>query len=84
MKTFRSRRKWCWLFLASLLLIHGVKTNVRNNDWESEYSIFMAGLRVNQRNAKLYNNVGHALESQGNYEEALYYFQKAVRFVLEL
>jgi Tfp pilus assembly protein PilF len=38
----------------------------------------MAGLRVNQRNAKLYNNVGHALESQGNYKEALFYFQKAV------
>ncbi|CAL8141337.1 unnamed protein product [Orchesella dallaii] len=74
----KSRRKWCWLFLASLLLIHGTKTHIRNDDWESEYSIFMAGLRVNVRNAKLYNNVGHALESQGNYDEALYYFQKAV------
>ncbi|ODN00207.1 hypothetical protein Ocin01_06473 [Orchesella cincta] len=74
----KCRRKWCWLFLASLLLIHGTKTHIRNYDWESEYSIFMAGLRVNLRNAKLYNNVGHALESQGNYDEALYYFQKAV------
>lgn len=74
----RERRKWCWLFLASLLLIHGAKTHVRNFEWESEYSIFMAGLKVNQRNAKLFNNVGHALESQGKYKEALYYFQKAV------
>ncbi|GFT99637.1 protein O-mannosyl-transferase Tmtc3 [Nephila pilipes] len=39
----------------------------------------MAGLRVNQRNAKLYNNVGHSLESQGRYLEALKYFQDAIR-----
>lgn len=45
---------------------------------ESEYTIFMAGLRVNQRNAKLFNNVGHALESQGKFEIALDYFKKAV------
>ncbi|CAG7727509.1 unnamed protein product [Allacma fusca] len=72
------RRKWCWLFLAGLLLIHGTKTRVRNVDWESEYSIFMAGLKVNDRNAKLFNNVGHALESHEKYKEALHYFQKAV------
>ena len=69
------------MFLAGLLFIHGAKTHVRNFDWESEYSIFMAGLKVNQRNAKLFNNVGHALEGQGNYNEALYYFQKAVKYV---
>lgn len=39
----------------------------------------MAGLRVNQQNAKLFNNVGHALESQGRYLEALQFFNKAVR-----
>ncbi|GBM91445.1 Transmembrane and TPR repeat-containing protein CG4050, partial [Araneus ventricosus] len=46
---------------------------------QNEYTIFMAGLRVNQRNAKLYNNVGHSLESQGRYLEALKYFQDAIR-----
>lgn len=35
-------------------------------------------LQVNQRNAKLFNNVGHALESQGRFAEALRYFQAAV------
>jgi Tfp pilus assembly protein PilF len=39
----------------------------------------MAGLKVNQRNAKLFNNVGHALESQGRFQEALQFFQKAIR-----
>lgn len=65
--------------LGVLLFVHGCKTYTRNFDWESEYSIFMAGLRVNQRNAKLFNNVGHALESQGRFEEALQFFHKAVR-----
>nr|XP_053643885.1 protein O-mannosyl-transferase Tmtc3-like [Cherax quadricarinatus] len=35
-------------------------------------------VQVNQRNAKLFNNVGHALESQGRFAEALKYFQAAV------
>ncbi|KAH8279438.1 hypothetical protein KR026_009582 [Drosophila bipectinata] len=65
--------------LAVLLLSHGLKTHQRNWDWQTEYSLFMSGVHVNQRNAKLYNNVGHALENDGRFEEALLYFQQAVR-----
>ena len=61
-----------------LILVHAVKTYIRNFDWKDEYSVFMSGLRVNQRNAKLFNNVGHALENQERFQEALKYFQKAV------
>ncbi|XP_066909722.1 protein O-mannosyl-transferase Tmtc3 [Halyomorpha halys] len=71
-------RKLSWIGLTILLFFHGVKTYRRNWDWETEYSLFMAGLRVNQRNAKLFNNVGHALESQGKFHEALQFFNKAV------
>ncbi|XP_074026010.1 protein O-mannosyl-transferase Tmtc3 isoform X2 [Leptinotarsa decemlineata] len=67
-----------YLFLCLLLLCHGSKTYLRNWDWENEYTIFMSGLRVNQKNAKLFNNVGHALESQGNFQEALKFFKTAV------
>jgi len=65
--------------LAILLLTHALKTHQRNLDWRTEYSLFMSGVHVNQRNAKLYNNVGHALENEGKFEEALLYFQQAVR-----
>lgn len=64
--------------MAALLMVHATKTYARNYDWQDEYSVFMSGLKVNQRNAKLFNNVGHALENQGRFEEALKYFQKAV------
>ncbi|RZF38686.1 hypothetical protein LSTR_LSTR003492 [Laodelphax striatellus] len=70
--------KLAWLGLMVVLLSHSCKTWLRNTEWESEYSIFMAGLKVNQRNAKLFNNVGHALEVQGRFQEALLYFNKAV------
>ncbi|XP_046394018.1 protein O-mannosyl-transferase Tmtc3 [Ischnura elegans] len=72
-------RKVAWLGISLLLIVHGSKTYLRNLDWESEYTIFMSGLKVNQRNAKLFNNVGHALEKEGRFPEALEYFQKAVR-----
>lgn len=74
----RKCKKLAYFCLLLLLLSHGCKTYLRNYDWENEYTIFMSGLKVNQRNAKLFNNVGHALESQGNFEDALKFFQTAV------
>lgn len=71
-------KKMATAALLVLLASHASKTYLRNWDWETEYSIFMSGLRVNQKNAKLFNNVGHALESQGKFTEALIYFQTAV------
>lgn len=76
--TQRVNGKICWLFMAILLGAYAAKTYHRNLDWANEYSIFMSGLQVNQRNAKLYNNVGHALEGENRYEEALTYFLAAV------
>ena len=35
--------------------------------------------QVNPGNAKLFNNVGHALEGTGRHEAALEYFYRAVR-----
>lgn len=64
--------------LILLLLTHSLKTHKRNKDWQTEYSLFMSGLHVNERNAKLFNNVGHALENEQRYTEALQYFEQAV------
>ncbi|XP_029697225.1 protein O-mannosyl-transferase TMTC3 isoform X2 [Takifugu rubripes] len=68
-----------WLILGVLLTTHAVKTFNRNWDWESEYTLFTSALKVNKNNAKLWNNVGHALEGQNNYGEALQYFLQATR-----
>ena len=65
--------------LLATLLVHAGKTVTRNADWRDEYSLFTSGLKVNSGNAKLFNNVGHALQSQGKYSEALEYFNQAVR-----
>ena len=63
-----------------LLTIHIVKfTFIRNADWRDEESIFLSGLKVNSRNAKLYNNVGHALESQKKFSDALVLFKEAAK-----
>ncbi|XP_023344917.1 transmembrane and TPR repeat-containing protein CG4050 [Eurytemora carolleeae] len=44
----------------------------------NEESIFLSGLTVNKNNAKLFNNVGHALESQKRHNESLILFHQAV------
>ncbi|KAG8439538.1 hypothetical protein GDO86_005660 [Hymenochirus boettgeri] len=70
-------KKLSWIFLALVLFTHAIKTFNRNWDWESEYTLFMSALKVNKNNAKLWNNVGHALENEKNYARALRFFKKA-------
>lgn len=77
--SFNRCKKLVLVLLVTLLAAHTTKTFVRNYDWLDEYSIFMSGLKVNERNAKLFNNVGHALESQGRFKEALNFFNMAVQ-----
>ncbi|XP_036347215.1 protein O-mannosyl-transferase Tmtc3 [Rhagoletis pomonella] len=72
-------RRLMQLSLSLLLLTHALKTHHRNMDWRTEYTLFMSGVHVNSRNAKLFNNVGHALENEQRYAEALLYFQQAVQ-----
>ncbi|MCI4380373.1 hypothetical protein PGIGA_G00239090 [Pangasianodon gigas] len=72
-------KKVSWLFMGILLMTHAVKTFYRTWDWESEYTLFTSALKVNKNNAKLWNNVGHALENQNDYERALRYFLQATR-----
>jgi len=72
-------RNILWAAAGLLLLTHSLKTISRNADWRNEESIFLSGLKVNSRNAKLYNNVGHALESQKRFSEALVLFKEAAK-----
>ncbi|GFQ73481.1 protein O-mannosyl-transferase Tmtc3 [Trichonephila clavata] len=74
----RRRPVLVWSCLLFLICIHTSKTVRRNADWQNEHSLFLSGLKVNQRNAKLYNNVGHCLETQGKFSEALSYFNTAI------
>lgn len=66
------------ILLVIFVLCHAGKSVQRNFDWKSELTIFKSGLKVNLHNAKLFNNIGHALEQEGVYGDALRYFRKAV------
>lgn len=70
-------KKLSWVCLSLVIFTHALKTLHRNWDWESEYTLFMSALKVNKNNAKLWNNVGHALENEKNFERALKYFLQA-------
>ncbi|XP_070581695.1 protein O-mannosyl-transferase TMTC3-like [Ptychodera flava] len=70
-------KKLVYVGLAFLILLHSAKTYKRNFDWESENTIFSAAVRVVKTNAKCWNNVGHSLENQEKWGEALEYFKHA-------
>ena len=66
------------LSFVILIASHIIKTCTRNGDWKNEFSIFKSGIAVTKgTNAKLLNNVGHALEATQSYLHALRYFEQA-------
>ena len=63
--------------MVSVLALDSLKCFLRNQDWNTEESIFLSGLKVSRTNAKLWNNVGHALESRQSHDQALKFFHQA-------
>ncbi|GAU94221.1 hypothetical protein RvY_06038 [Ramazzottius varieornatus] len=61
------------------LIAFGTRTYVRNKDWISEDTLFRAGLKVTQKNAKVFNNIGHVLEKTKSFDEALKFFTSATK-----
>jgi tetratricopeptide (TPR) repeat protein len=82
-RLYRARTSGRWrvtLCCCAALLgsAFAAKTLLRNLDWKDELTLFTSGLKVTRQNAKLFNNVGHALESRKDFVGAMKYFEKAV------
>ncbi|XP_061891992.1 protein O-mannosyl-transferase TMTC2 [Entelurus aequoreus] len=63
---------------AALILLFGVKTVLRNRDWENEEMLYKSGISVNP--AKAWGNLGNVLKNQGKMEEAEQAYRNALHF----
>ncbi|KAG8201524.1 hypothetical protein JTE90_011199 [Oedothorax gibbosus] len=75
----RAYKQFAAAGILFLLAVHVIKTIRRNEDWQSEYTLYNSALSVNQRNAKLFNNMGRVLESMDKHQDALNHYTEAMR-----
>nr|XP_023654793.1 transmembrane and TPR repeat-containing protein 2-like isoform X1 [Paramormyrops kingsleyae] len=61
-----------------LFLLHGMKTVLRNRDWQSEEMLYRSGIAVNP--AKAWGNLGNVLKNQGRTAEAEKAYLNALYF----
>ncbi|XP_028934780.1 protein O-mannosyl-transferase TMTC2 [Ornithorhynchus anatinus] len=54
--------------MAALIVFYGLKTAVRNGDWQNEEMLYRSGIKVNP--AKAWGNLGNVLKSQSKISEA--------------
>ncbi|XP_054713939.1 protein O-mannosyl-transferase Tmtc3-like [Uloborus diversus] len=73
----KKKKVFLYCCLVILLCLNAVKTIRRNFDWQSEETLFRAGLQMTTANAKLYNNLGHVMESRSHHTDALQLFLQA-------
>ncbi|KAG8199948.1 hypothetical protein JTE90_006195 [Oedothorax gibbosus] len=73
----RSCKHFAMIGVLCLIIVGVCKTITRNADWKNEYTLYKSSLNVNQRNGKLFNNMGKVLESLNRPEEALEHYESA-------
>ncbi|CAL8262266.1 unnamed protein product [Merluccius merluccius] len=63
---------------AALVLLFGIKTVLRNQDWQNEEMLYKSGIYVNP--AKAWGNLGNVLKNQGKMEEAEQAYRNALYY----
>ena len=65
--------------LVFVFLTHSAKTVHRNQAWRTDRELFVSAITFNPSNGKLYNNLGHDYEANGDFVVAEKLFRSAVR-----
>ncbi|KAG1936915.1 protein O-mannosyl-transferase TMTC2 [Pimephales promelas] len=63
---------------AALVLLFGIKTVLRNRDWQNEEMLYKSGISVNP--AKAWGNLGNVLKNQGKVTEAEQAYRNALYY----
>lgn len=63
---------------AALVLLFGIKTALRNRDWQNEEMLYKSGIYVNP--AKAWGNLGNVLKNQGKMDEAELAYRNALYY----
>lgn len=69
-------RRYVTLGLVVLLGVLGVRTMMRNADWQNDVTLFLAAIHDGNRSAKVYYNLGVGYRKQGQYGNALKAFEQ--------
>ncbi|XP_070611870.1 protein O-mannosyl-transferase TMTC2 [Erythrolamprus reginae] len=67
-----------FLATAALIFFYGLKTFVRNGDWQNEEMLYKSGIKVNP--AKAWGNLGNVLKSQSKISEAESAYRNALYY----
>nr|XP_020042297.1 transmembrane and TPR repeat-containing protein 2 isoform X2 [Castor canadensis] len=63
---------------ATLIVFYGLKTAIRNGDWQNEEMLYRSGIKVNP--AKAWGNLGNVLKSQSKISEAENAYRNALYY----
>ncbi|KAF6073039.1 transmembrane O-mannosyltransferase targeting cadherins 2 [Phyllostomus discolor] len=63
---------------ATLIVFYGLKTAMRNGDWQNEEMLYRSGIKVNP--AKAWGNLGNVLKSQSKISEAESAYRNALYY----
>ncbi|XP_041694078.1 protein O-mannosyl-transferase TMTC2 [Coregonus clupeaformis] len=75
---WRSSRTVVVYCSVALVLLFGVKTVLRNQDWQNEEMLYKSGIYVNP--AKAWGNLGNVLKNQGKMAEAEQAYRNALYY----
>lgn len=79
----RVEKPWVGRVFAAVLVVFALRSALRNADWESDATLFLAAREVTPGSARVRNNAGAALMEAGSHRAARDEFREAVRIAPE-
>ena len=76
--TKRATKLLCKLLVLYLILIHGIKTLVRNPDWHNSYNLYSSSVRTLPNNAKMWRNLGTESSNLGYTNDSEIFFRRSI------
>lgn len=72
-------KSFLYFMLIGLIVIYGLKTRQRANEWTNEHLLFSSALRVCPSNAKIYYNIARLAADRHDRKTQFQYYNKAIR-----
>ncbi|XP_039264067.2 protein O-mannosyl-transferase TMTC1-like [Styela clava] len=76
---FHNIHKVLKAIIISIMLLYGIRTWVRNQDWQNKETLFNSGVHTAPQNAKIRYNWGNFLRDNGRYRDAMLEYEKTLK-----
>lgn len=80
LKGLRNGRIIAAAMAAAFLIVITLASYIQAHIWKNDFTLFGHVIKINPRDVRAYQVIGHAMANNGEYDKALYYYSMALKY----